>query len=47
MLRHQILLFVAPNLKDSANAIVKFNGSNLTAELINLTALNARIGSRI
>ena len=47
LLRHQILLFVAPNLKDSANAIVKFNGSNLTAELINLTALNARIGSRI
>ena len=36
--------FSEPNLKNSANAIVKFDGSNLLAELVNLTVLNALIG---
>ena len=48
LLRHQILLFAAPNLRlnilNLANVIVKFNGSNLLAELVNLTVLNAHIG---
>ena len=48
LLRHQILLFATPNLRlwilILANAMVKFDGSNLPAELINLTVLNALIG---
>ena len=36
--------FSEPNLKNSANAIVKFDGSNLLAELVNLTVLNTLIG---
>ena len=32
------------NSENLANAIVKFNSSNLLAELINLTVLNALIG---
>lgn len=36
--------FSEPNLKNSAKAVVKFDGSNLPAELVNLTALNAFIG---
>ena len=36
--------FSEPNLKNSANAIVKFDGSNLLDELVNLTVLNALIG---
>ena len=32
------------NLKNSANAVVKFKGSNLAAQRINLTVLNAHIG---
>lgn len=36
--------FSEPNLKNSANAVVKFKGSNLAAELVNLTVLNALIG---
>ena len=36
--------FSEPNLKNSANAIVKFDGSNLLPELVNLTVLNALIG---
>ena len=51
LLRHQILLFVAPNLRlnisNLTNVIVKFNGSNLPAELVNLTVLNAFIGFKI
>ena len=51
LLRHQILLFTTSNLRlwilILANAVVKFKSSNLAAELVNLTVLNARIGSRI
>jgi len=51
LLRHQILLFATSNLRlwilILANAVVKFKSSNLAAELVNLTVLNARIGSRI
>lgn len=51
LLRHQILLFVAPNLRlnisNLTSAVVKFNESNLPAELVNLTVLNALIGSKI
>ena len=51
LLRHQILLFATSNLRlnilNLTNAIVKFNGSNLPAELVNLTVLNALIGSKI
>ena len=41
--------FSEPNLtktnsKNLAKAVVKFDGSNLPAELVNLTALNALIG---
>ena len=32
------------NSKNLANAIVKFDGSNLLAELVNLTVLNTLIG---
>jgi len=39
--------FNEPNLKNSANAVVKFKDSNLAAELVNLTVLNALIGSKI
>ena len=48
LLRHQILLFAASNLRlwilNLANTMVKFDGSNLTTELVNLTVLNALIG---
>ena len=47
LLRHQILLFATPNLRlwilKLANVIVKFEGSNLASECINLTVLNALI----
>lgn len=36
--------FSEPNLKTSANAVVKFKGSNLAVQRINLTVLNALIG---
>ncbi len=32
------------NSKNLAKAVVKFNGSNLLAEIVNLTVLNALIG---
>ena len=48
LLRHQILLFAASNLRlnisNLTSAVVKFSGSNLSAELVNLTVLNALIG---
>ena len=51
LLRHQILLFATSNLRlwilILANAVVKFKSSNLAAELVNLTVLNALIGSKI
>ena len=51
LLRHQILLFATSNLRlwilILANVVLKFKSSNLAAELVNLTVLNARIGPRI
>ena len=48
LLRHQILLFATSNLRldilNLTKVIVKFNGSNLPAELVNLTVLNVLIG---